>query len=106
MQKKQHYILVSLTLVIFGIGLFSLGFAENLGARQNIELTVYNQDFALVKEQRELELKKGVNELLLEEVAAQIDPTSVHFKSLTDPLGTYVIEQNYDFDLVNTTKLM
>lgn len=92
---------------ILGLSLFSHSFAgTEIGERKNVELTVYNQDFALVKENRDLDLKSGINELLLEDVAAQIDPTSVHFKSLTDPLGTYVIEQNYDYDLVNTNKLM
>jgi hypothetical protein len=92
---------------VLGLGLFSLSFAgTEIGERNNVELTVYNQDFALVKENRDLELKSGINEFMLEDVAAQIDPTSVHFKSLTDPLGTYVIEQNYDYDLVNTNKLM
>jgi hypothetical protein len=105
-QHKTSKGYIGFIILVFVVSLISIGYTENLGARKNIELTVYNQDFALVKEQRELTLKKGVNELLLEEVAAQIDPTSVHFKSLTDSAGTYVVEQNYDFDLVNTTKLM
>jgi hypothetical protein len=105
--KYKQYVAVMICLMLGLSYLFSISSADNsIGARKNIELTVYNQDFALVKEQRELTLKKGVNELLLEEVAAQIDPTSVHFKSLTDPVGTYIVEQNYDYDLVNTTKLM
>ncbi len=96
-----------ISLGILGLSLFSPGFAgTEIGERKNVELTVYNQDFALVKEERVMDLKNGINELMLQDVAAQIDPTSVHFKSLTDPLGTYVIEQNYDYDLVNTNKLL
>src|SRR3989338_2550795 len=75
-----------------------------LAAREKVELTVYNQDFALVKEQRRLELKKGVNAISLEGVAAQIDPTSVHFKSLTASEEVRIVEQNYEFDLVNYGK--
>jgi hypothetical protein len=39
-------------------------------------------------------------------VAARIDPTTVSFVSLTDPTGTRVLEQSYQFDLVGTGKLM
>ena len=56
--------------------------AEELSKRESVELTVYNQDFALVREQRTLALDKGVNRVSLEGVAALLDPTSVHVKSL------------------------
>ncbi len=36
---------------------------------------------------------------------ATIDPTSVHFRSLTDPEGTVILEQNYEYDLVSSSKL-
>jgi hypothetical protein len=39
-------------------------------------------------------------------VAASIDSTSVSFKSLTDPTGTSVLEQNYVFDLVGSGALL
>ncbi|PYO51698.1 MAG: DUF4139 domain-containing protein, partial [Candidatus Rokuibacteriota bacterium] len=40
------------------------------------------------------------------DVAAQIDPTSVHLKSLTDPRGLKILEQNYEYDLLTSDKLM
>ena len=80
--------------------------ATPLAIREKVELTVSNQDFALVKEQRKLDLKKGQNRVSLEEVAAQIDPTSVRFKSLTAPDQVRILEQNYEFDLVNYGKLL
>jgi len=40
------------------------------------------------------------------DVASQIDPTSVHLKSLTDPAGVRILEQNYEYDLLNPQKLM
>src|SRR5262249_7075995 len=39
------------------------------------------------------------------DVAALIDPTTVTFASLTDP-QTRIVEQNYQFDLVSTDKLL
>jgi len=73
---------------------------------EGVELTVYNQNLALVKDRRALELEEGINEVAFTGVAAQIDPTSVHFRSLTDPQGTVVLEQNYEYDIVGTQKLL
>jgi len=71
-----------------------------------VSLTVYNQNLALVKDLRTLSLKVGLNRVQVADVAAQIDPTSVHFRSLTDPDGTTVLEQNYEYDLVGSRKLL
>ncbi len=71
-----------------------------------VDLTVYNQNMALVKDKRVLALKAGVNEVRFADVAAQIDPTSVQFTSLTDPNGTRVIEQNYAYDIVGSKKIL
>jgi hypothetical protein len=70
------------------------------------EVTVYNTNLGLVKEVRPFELKVGVNELKVEDVAAQIDPTSVHFKSLTAPDAVVVLEQDFQYDLVSQDKLL
>ncbi len=69
-------------------------------------LTVYNNNFAVVKDVRELNLDPHTPVIQFHDVAKQIDPTSVHFKSLTDPTGTSVIEQNYEYDLVSADKML
>jgi hypothetical protein len=73
---------------------------------EGLELAVYNQNLALVKDLRGLDLSEGRNEVRFGDVAAQIDPTSVHFRSLTDPDGTVVLEQNYEYDIVNSSKML
>jgi len=73
---------------------------------KGVDLTVYNQNLALVKERRTLELKLGVNQVAFQDVAALIDPTTVLFRSLTDPSGTTVLEQNYEYDIVGSQKLL
>ena len=85
-----------------GPGLVSVAQAQEPGT----ELTVYNQNIALVRDTRPFGLEQGVNEVRFSDVASQIDPTSVHFRSLTDPEGTAVLEQNYEYDIVGTQKLM
>ncbi|MFZ5918079.1 MAG: DUF4139 domain-containing protein [Chloroflexota bacterium] len=79
---------------------------STLAQGQGVELTVYNQDLALVIDRRAMELVAGLNEVRFTDVASQIDPTSVHFRSLTDITGTVVLEQNYEYDLVSTAKLL
>ena len=62
--------------------------------------------YAVVKNERSVFLEKRRSNLRFTDVAAYIDPTTVTFSSLTDPGGTSVLEQNFQFDLVNQTKLM
>lgn len=71
-----------------------------------LEVTVYNSNLGLVKETRPFTLKNGVNEVSVVDVAAQIDPTSVHFKSLTAPDAVSVLEQDFRYDLISQEKLM
>jgi len=76
-------------------------FAQN----RNVAITVYNNNLAVVKDLRKLDLKKGIFELDYRNVASKIDPTSVHFKSITAPEKVNILEQNYEFDLVSTSKI-
>jgi hypothetical protein len=62
--------------------------------------------YALVREERPFSLKAGRNTLRIDDVPALIDPTTVSFTSLTDPAHTRVIEQNFEFDLTSTSKLL
>lgn len=73
---------------------------------EGVQLTVYNYNLGLVKEIRTFALEEGENEVRYSNVASGIEPTSVHFASLTDPEGTVVLEQNYEYDLVSTRKLL
>lgn len=62
---------------------------------------------ALVKDHRlVLNLKQGDNVVRFTDVAASIDPTSVRFVSITDPGGTQVVEQNFEYDLANADSLL
>jgi hypothetical protein len=90
-------------LVIF---VFCFLFCFSARAQENVELTVYNQNFALVKDQRSLDLKKGLNKVDFKDVASLIEPTSVHFVSLTAPDSCSILEQNYEYDLMSSEKLL
>ena len=62
--------------------------------------------YALIRQERNVKLDNGRTIVRFTDVAALIDPTTVSFTSLTDPEGTRVIEQNYQFDLVSTDKVL
>jgi hypothetical protein len=62
--------------------------------------------YAVVRQDRKVDLHSGRNQLRFTDVAALIDPTTVQFVSLTDPDNTRVLEQNFQFDLVSTEKLL
>lgn len=97
-------IVLVLSALVFTPGLYP---ADPVSAQgEGVELAVYNQNVALVKDHRSMDLSQGLNEVRFSDVAAQIDPTSVHFRSLTDPEGTVVLEQNYEYDIVGSAKLL
>jgi hypothetical protein len=62
--------------------------------------------YAMIRQERSVQLTRGTNRLNFVNVAAYIDPTTVSFESLTSPDGTRVIEQSFQFDLVSGEKLM
>jgi hypothetical protein len=62
--------------------------------------------FALVRLNREMQIPRGRGTIQFTDVAALIDPTTVKFLSLTDPDGTKVLEQSFQFDLVSQDKLL
>src|SRR3569623_1100710 len=62
--------------------------------------------YALVRDGRRMSLPKGSGELRFSDVAKSIDTTTVAFESLSDTTGTRVIEQNYQYDLVDNAKLL
>jgi hypothetical protein len=72
----------------------------------DLSVTVYNSNLALVRDVRQIRLQPGTFPLRFEDVAASINPATVHFRSLTDPAKLSVIEQNYEYDLLDPQKLL
>jgi hypothetical protein len=61
--------------------------------------------YAMIRQERALNLANGRSTVKFTDVAALIDPTTVTFASLSEP-RTRVLEQNFQFDLVSTDKLL
>ena len=79
---------------------------STLEDQTELALTIYNSDLALVRDVRTLQLPRGVADLRFMDVAATVNPATVHFRSLTEPGRLGVLEQNYEYDLLEPEKLL
>src|SRR5258708_23888829 len=68
-------------------------------------LTIYNQNFAVVRQSVPLDLKVGVNHVLYSNITAHVEPDSV---VLRDPRGgrLQILEQNYRNDPISEGLLL
>jgi hypothetical protein len=80
--------------------------ATNLSDQTDLAVTVYNSNIALVRDVRQLGLPSGAFRLKFMDIAATVNPATVHFRSLNDPEKLGVIEQNYEYDLLEPAKLL
>ena len=74
--------------------------------RQSVNITVYNSNLGLVRETRRFSIPSGRVALRFADVTAQIRPETVHLASLTAPASLRILEQNYQYDLLNPAKLL
>ena len=77
-----------------------------LDDQTELALTVYNSDIALVRDVRNLQLPRGTSNLRFMDIAATVNPATVHFRSLSEPSRVNVLEQNYEYDLLEPDKLL
>jgi hypothetical protein len=80
--------------------------STNLNDQADLNVTVYNSNIALIRDVRNLMLPSGAFRLKFMDIAATVNPATVHFRSLNDPEKLGVIEQNYEYDLLEPAKLL
>jgi len=80
--------------------------ASTLDDQVELAVTVYNSDIALVRDVRDVRLSRGSFDLRFMDIAATVNPATVHFRSLTEPSRVNVLEQNYEYDLLEPDKLL
>ena len=80
--------------------------ATSLNDQTDLAVTVYNSNIALVRDVRQLTLPAGLFRLKFMDIAATVNPATVHFRSLSEPDKLGVIEQNYEYDLLEPAKLL
>ena len=72
----------------------------------DLSVTVYNSDLALVRDTRNIALQPGSFDLHFMDIAATVNAATIHFRSLTSPGALNVLEQNYEYDLLDPDKLL
>jgi len=77
-----------------------------LDDQTELAVTVYNSEIALVRDVRNLQLARGTSDLHFMDIAATVNPATVHFRSLSEPSRVSVLEQNYEYDLLEPEKLL
>ena len=80
--------------------------STSLSDQTDLNVTVYNSNIALIRDVRNLSLPDGSFRLKFMDIAATVNPATVHFRSLTDPDKLSVLEQNYEYDLLEPAKLL
>ena len=101
---KRQIILLSLICCLLSYAGVLAGQAEQ--PQQGVALTVYNANFAVVREARQIDFEQGVNRVRFTDVASAIDPTSVNFQCVSSPGVVTILEQNYQYDLINADSLL
>lgn len=79
---------------------------STLGDQQGVAITIYNDNLALIKDQRKLNLKPGMSTLAFRDVSAKMRPETALLRSLSAPGSLTVQEQNFDFDLLTPQSLL
>jgi hypothetical protein len=112
---------LSCAAIVLAAAAFSYGFSERRVAPEpasvghdqttiddqtDLAVTVYNSDLALVRDTRNINLQTGSFDLRFMDIAATVNPATIHFRSLTSPGALSVLEQNYEYDLLEPDKLL
>jgi hypothetical protein len=79
---------------------------STLDDQKSVAVTIYNENLALIKDQRKVNLGSGQSTLAFRDVSAQMRPETALLRSLSAPGKLSVIEQNFDFDLLTPQKLL
>src|SRR5690242_7613000 len=80
--------------------------STTLSDQTDLAVTVYNSNIALVRDVRQLTVPNGLFRLKLMDIAATVNPATVHFRSLNEPDKLGILEQNYEYDLLEPAKLL
>ena len=91
---------------IFICLLITVCLSSSIGAQQSLAVTIYNNNFAMVKDVREISFDQGNSLLYFTDVSANIQTETVTFKAVNKPEEIRVFEQNFERNLVNTNAIL
>ena len=68
------------------------------------QVTIYNENFSLVRSSIDLTLSKGIQSYFMDDIPSTIEANSVIIKPLNGDIE--IFSQNYEYDLANTSKIL
>src|SRR3954466_10219939 len=104
--SPKPLIAVLMLAVTAGVAAQQTAATSTLDDQAELAVTIYNSDLALVRDVRNIQLSRGTSDLHFMDIAATVNPATVHFRSLTEPSRLGVLEQNYEYDLLEPDKLL
>lgn len=102
-------VLCTLPIAPFSSGAIALETSEirsTINDQKSVAVTIYNNNLALVKDQRKVKLNSGLQKLAIRDVSGQMRPETALLRSLSNPGSFSTLEQNFDFDLLTPEKLL
>jgi hypothetical protein len=79
---------------------------STIADRELVNVTIYNGGTALIHDRRRVSLDDGLNRIAWRDVSANMDATSALLEDLTSPDAIHVLEQNFDYDLLDPSALL
>lgn len=92
--------------VVLFLFLISCSLSSSIGKQESLAVTIYNDDFAMVKDVRQISFDKGSSFLSFTDVSANIQTETVTFKALRNPESVRVFEQNFERNLINKNSIL
>jgi hypothetical protein len=93
------------TLVVL-LALALVAGAQEKAADGKTSLTIYNQDFALVRQVFPLDLTAGINHVNFSDATSMLEPESVILRDVAQRVQLQVLEQNYRNDALSQEFLL
>lgn len=106
MKKQRWTMFLIAAMLLPGLAKAGPVLESGIGDQEAVEVTVYNSNLGLIKDVRCVSLPVGEGELRFMDVASHVQPATVHVTSLDAPSSFAVLEQNYEYDLMNSQKLL
>ena len=96
----------SLTVCILLGVMVILSSASSINGAKSLALTIYDQDYAMVKDVREIDFDQGNSDLFFTDVSSNIQTETVTFKAINETENIKVYEQNFEANLINTNSIL
>lgn len=91
-----------LILLVIAVGVLG----SSVGDQKSLAVTIYNNDFAMVKDVRSFKFDKGASFLYFTDVSENIQTETVTFKPVTNVGLLRIYEQNFEKNLINKQSIL